>query len=166
MPPKVSRPVAVITVLLPVHTVAGDALATAATGIPVQGVSRRTLSRPISVVPRSEVARKRITVVGEVLVRVYSRSVHVAAWASVASGVKLLPPSVETPTSSTSDPFPLIWAKRSLVLPVAALMSTYRSKVPVWPILASTEWKRADREPDEEAGVYMPAEEIQPALAP
>jgi hypothetical protein len=64
----------VITVVFPEQTVAGVADAAATEGAPEQGVKMRRLSKPMSDVPRSLVARKRMTVVAEVLVSVYSLS--------------------------------------------------------------------------------------------
>ena len=95
--------VAVTTVVPPTQTVAGRADAEAATGVPLHGVTKRILSKPMSERPRSEVARKRRTVVAEVLVTVYSYSVHVAAWprAGEVSAVKLLVLPVASVTVAT-----------------------------------------------------------------
>ena len=126
MPAKGSRPVAVITVLPPTQTVAGVAEALAATGVPVQGVSKRRLSKPISVPPKSEVAWKRMIVVAEVLLTVYSFSVQEANCPSAGdvNVVKLVPPLMEKDTSKASDPVPLMYANFNFVLPVAVDMST------------------------------------------
>ena len=99
IPPKLLIPVAVITAVLPGQMLAGEAVAAAAVGVPEQGVNRRTLSKPMSLVPRSEVAWKRMIVVAEAVVMVYSCSCHAPAgrlWpkAGEVSAMKLLPPLI------------------------------------------------------------------------
>ena len=129
MPAKALNPEAVITVLPPMQTEAGLAVAVAAAGVPLQGVTKRTLSKPMSDVPRSEVAMNRIMVVADVLVTVYSFSCHAPTgrlWPKAGNvrEVKLVPPLVETETLNASVPLALMNANFSFVLPVAADMST------------------------------------------
>lgn len=100
---------AVMTVVLPEHTDAGRAEAVPGFGVPEHGLVIWKLSTPISVAPKSEVARRRITVVAEVDVIVRLTVVHVPAVVKIApKRVKLAPPLVLWRMVSESPPLVLI----------------------------------------------------------
>lgn len=109
MPLPTVRPVAVITVVLPWQGLAGVAEAVPAFGVPEQGLVIWKLSTPMSVAPKSEVARRRITVVADVDVIVRLTVVQVPAVVKIApKRVKLAPPLVLCRIVSESPPLVLM----------------------------------------------------------